>query len=153
MWNSKKSVILSLIVCFIVSIVLVLTLFTMPQIVNMYFGSWRGFSAESVKLVTKTVLICYYPSAFLGLIALASLNKMLFNIKAEKPFINENVLFLRIISWCCFVVALMCAVASYIYYSMIFVSIASGFVGLILRVVKNVMQSAVQLQSENDLTI
>ena len=153
MWNSKKSVILSLIVCFIVATVLVLTLFTMPQIVNMYFGSWRGFSAESVKLVTKTVLICYYPSALLGLLALASLIKMLFNIKLGKLFINENVLFLRIISWCCFAVALMCAVASYIYYSMIFVSIAAGFVGLILRVVKNVMQSAIELQNENDLTI
>lgn len=153
MWNSKKSVILSLVVCFAVALVLIVTLFAMPQLASMYFGNWRGFSQEAVALVTKTVLMCYYPSAILGLVALVALIKMLFNIKAEKLFIGENVLFLRVISWCCFLVALMCAAGAYVYYSLIFITIAAGFVGLILRVVKNVMQSAVELQCENDLTI
>ena len=34
-----------------------------------------------------------------------------------------------------------------------FVALAGGFVGMLLRVLKNVMQSAVELREENDLTI
>ena len=34
-----------------------------------------------------------------------------------------------------------------------FVAAAGGFTGMLLRVLKNVMQSAVELREENDLTI
>ena len=33
------------------------------------------------------------------------------------------------------------------------VAVAAGFVGLMLRVVKNVMQAAVEIREENELTI
>lgn len=153
MWKSKYSVVLSLVVCFAVAAVLVVSFFTVPSIAKIYFGTWHGFSEDIVSLVTKTVLTCYYPSALLGLVALASLIKMLFNIKAERTFIPANVTALRVISWCCFIVAALCFVGANVYLSLGFVSVAAGFVGLILRVVKNVMQSAVELKSENDLII
>ena len=34
-----------------------------------------------------------------------------------------------------------------------FIAVAAGFVGLMLRIVKNVMQSAVEIREENELTI
>ncbi|MBR2937453.1 MAG: DUF2975 domain-containing protein [Oscillospiraceae bacterium] len=43
--------------------------------------------------------------------------------------------------------------AGILYIPYLFVSVAAGFVGLMLRVVKNVMENAVQLKEENELTI
>ena len=153
MWSSKRSLVLSLIVCFIVAGALLVSLFVMPSIAVIYFGGWRGFSKDIVAKVISTVLTCYYPSAVLGLLAIASLIKLLFNIKADKPFIGENVLHLRVISWCCFLVAIICIMGAYVYYSLSFIAVAAMFVGLVLRVVKNVLQAAVELKYENDLTI
>ncbi len=153
MWKSKYSVVLSLTLCIGVALTLIVSLFMIPTIAEGYFGAWHGFGEEVVDMVTRTVLICYYPSAILGLVALAALIKMLLNIKAEKTFIAENVTALRVISWCCFIVSAICIWGMNRYVSLCFVAAAAGFVGVILRVVKNVMQSAVEIKSENDLTI
>lgn len=153
MWKSKHSVVLSLVVCFIVSCLIVVSFFFIPTFAKNYFGSWQGFEGALVMKIVRTVLLCYYPSAVLGLVALAALIKMLLNIKAEKTFVVENVTALRIISWCCFLVSAICLIGAGTYISFMFVTVAAGFVGLILRVVKNVMQTAVEIKSENDLTI
>ena len=153
MWKSKHSVVLSLVVCFIVAVAIAVSFFFVPTFAKSYFGNWQGFEREVITKIVKTVLMCYYPTAVLGLMALGSLIKMLLNIKAEKTFVSENVTALRIISWCCFAVSAICLVGAGTYISFIFVTVAAGFVGLILRVVKNVMQTAVEIKSENDLTI
>ena len=44
-------------------------------------------------------------------------------------------------------------VASCFFLPYLFMTVAAGFVGLMLRVVKNVMENAVQLKEENELTI
>ena len=50
-------------------------------------------------------------------------------------------------------VALISAVFTYYYKSMAFVAFIMAVVGTMLRVAKNVMQSAVEIRRENDLTI
>jgi len=79
--------------------------------------------------------------------------KLLFNIKKDKIFISENVKYLRVISWCCFAVALITFVAGIFYIPFLLVAAAAAFVGLMLRIVKNVMQNAVEINEENELTI
>ena len=153
MWKRKHSTALSLIVCFGVLGIIFASLFVMPFIVEGYLSSWRGFEGSDIERIGRVILISYYPGAVLGMVALGALIKMLFNIKNDMPFISSNVNCLRIISWCCFIVSAICLFGASTYYSFIFISVAAGFVGLILRVVKNVLQSAVELKSENDLTI
>ena len=48
------------------------------------------------------------------------------------------------------VITLVCGM-QYIPY--LFIAVAAAFVGLMLRVVKNVMENAVELKAENELTI
>jgi len=50
-------------------------------------------------------------------------------------------------------VAVITLIAGVFYIPYSFVAVAAGFVGLMLRVVKNVMENAVQLKEENELTI
>ncbi|MBQ2868015.1 MAG: DUF2975 domain-containing protein, partial [Firmicutes bacterium] len=74
-------------------------------------------------------------------------------IKNEQVFTDENVSLLRRISWCCFLAALITLISSRFYLVFGLIGIAAAFMGLILRVVKNVIQQAVIIKAENELTI
>ena len=85
--------------------------------------------------------------------ALLWLHKLLSNINDSRVFVAENVTLLRRISWCCFLAAGITLVSSRFYLVFLLISVAAAFMGLILRVVKNVIQQAVILRTENELTI
>ena len=154
MWNKDKSLMLSIVFCFIIAVVLTAALFFGPWAVNLWFSAYRGFAELStIKHLMTLFVCCFYPSAVFAYIALYCLIKLLFNIKKQEIFINKNVKYLRLISWCCFAVAFITIVGGWFYYPLAIIAIAAGFMGLILRVVKNVMYSAKMLREENDLTI
>ncbi len=104
-------------------------------------------------MLKKVFGFCFYPSGVFALVILFSLLKLLSNIKDEKVFIPQNVKCLRTVSWCCFAVASITFVGGFFYMPFMFVAAAGGFTGMLLRVLKNVMQSAVELREESDLTI
>ena len=96
---------------------------------------------------------CFYPSAVFAYVTLYSLLRLLVNIRQEQVFVKANVCYLQRISWCCFAVALITAIGGVQYLPFWFIAIAAAFVGLMLRVVKNVMENAVEIKAENELTI
>ena len=155
MWNRKHSVNLSLAVCFVIAVILMAGLFAGPWTVKMWFHIYRGWSenGEAMTRMIKLFMVCFYPCACLGFVTLYSLIRLLLNIKQDAIFITPNVRYLRRISWCCIVVSLITLAAGVIYLPYLFICVAAGFVGLMLRVVKNVMESAVQIKEENELTI
>ena len=155
MWNRKNSVNLSLVVCFVVTAFLIAGLFVGPWAVKMWFHIYRGWSenGEAMERMLKLFRVCFYPCACLGLVTLYSLIRLLLNIKREDIFIIANVRCLRRISWCCITVSVITLVAGVMYLPYMFVCVAAGFVGLMLRVVKNVMENAVQLKEEHELTL
>ena len=81
------------------------------------------------------------------------LHRLLRNISEEEVFIQENVRSLRIMSWCLIAAALVYLVGSLFDWYLVVFAAAAAFVGLILRVVKNVFAQAVELKNENDFTI
>lgn len=153
MAHYKKSVLCSLIVCFILGISVFLLLFTAPMLLKFYFSSYRGMSAQQSAQLATRILVFFYPSAVIGYLALYSLARLLQNIYHGRVFVHKNVCYLRILSVCCILVALITLVGTYVYYPFFFLFLAAGFIGLMLVVVKNVMQAAVALREENDLTI
>lgn len=155
MWNRKRSVTLSLAVCYLACTVLTVGLFIGPWAVKMWFYLYRGWSENGEAMTRMLTLFraCFYPCAVLGFVTLYSLIRLLMNIKKDAIFITPNVKYLRCISWCCFAVSLITLISGMLYVPYLFVSVAAGFVGLMLRVVKNVMENAVQLKEENELTI
>lgn len=86
-------------------------------------------------------------------LALYSLHVLLSNIAQESVFVDENVCQLRRISWCCIGAGLIFLASAAYYMPFLLLSAAAAFVGLILRVVKNVFAEAVRLKAENDYTI
>jgi hypothetical protein len=100
-------------------------------------------------LIIVVMLLC----CIAALAALFSLDRLLSNIRKEEVFTEKNVRLLRIISWACFAVAIAMFVGCIASISFFVIAILACFVGLILRVVKNVISAAVALKDENDFTI
>lgn len=140
--HTKRSIIISYIACAAVGLCLIGAMFIVPGVLIKYYNSPRN-----------DILLCFYPSAVLGLTALASLIFLLKNIMENEIFCRENVRLLWIISNCCFIVAVITFIGGFFWLSFFVLSAAAGFMGLIIRVVKNVMQKGVELREENDLTV
>ena len=165
MWDSKKSLTLS-VICTRVVIVLV-AIFAPLVTLQIFMPIFVFTDGDIEKLFYILLLILFYICCALAFVALFSLNHLLTNIKAEIIFEEINVSVLRRISWCCFIVAILLLIGSLVSgkilmmlseimmlsYILFGISVMAGFMGLILRVVKNVFQAAVELKAENDYTI
>ena len=150
MWNSVKSVQLSLICTKIVILIIIACAVILPNILERYID-YALIPMEISNLHPFMVIL--YMCCVPALAALLCLHKLLSNIKGEMVFITGNVKLLRIISWSCFGTALLLMFAVKYYLLLGLVGITFGFIGLILRVVKNVIEEAVHLKAENELTI
>ena len=87
------------------------------------------------------------------LIALWNMEKLLQNILVQKVFLKENVRRVRGIGWCCGIVALICLVATWHAYPILIFAAIMGFLCLVVNVVGCILDAAVAIREENDLTI
>ena len=80
--------------------------------------------------------------------------KLLLLVRKHLVFTDGAVSCLRVISWCCFIEAVLCLLTTKVFVLAHFAAaFVAGFLGLVLRVVKNVIEEAVALKAENDFTI
>ena len=110
----------------------------------------RGLIPENTFVPLMTCEVCCIVPSYAILFSLLLLIR---NIRKEKVFTELNCKLLRIISWCCFAIAVIFVYLSFYFQIAIIVSAAAAFFGLILRVIKNVFERAIELKDENDFTI
>ncbi len=151
MWNSQRSALLSLVIVRMCYVLLAVCCVLAPWIVRYYDEIVNIPTGQPSCFVPLLVtLYCAVPAAA---VALVCLDKLLGNVRRDEPFIESSVKYLRIISWCCYAEAVVFIYFSFIKQFAVLVMVGFAFVGLILRVVKNVFQQAVALREENDYTI
>ena len=148
MWNPSKSAIASSICTKIVICIVIGFAIAAPYLVKSYVA----YTMKNPYVITP-LLVTIYACTVPGVVALFSLDWLLANIKAKKVFIEKNVKYLRAISWCSFAVSGILFLSGFYYLSFLIVAVAAAFFGLILRVVKNVIEQAVIIKNENDFTI
>lgn len=146
-WNNSKSVILSGIVSRVLLVALVASAIGMPWIVSWYVE--RSGSQD----IVLPLYIFGYALLLCGFFAIFQLMAVLRNIKKGDVFVQANVSSLRVLSYCCFAVGLICFAFGFLRPIVFVLCFAAVFMGLILRVVKNVIGRAVELREENDGTI
>ena len=152
MIKRNVSAAISLGVCIVCSLALAALIFTMPSFFGWFYSALSG-NGEREKAVIKTVVAAFYICAPFAAAALFMMIKILLNILNDRVFIMQNVKYFRFISWCCYAVLVITAVFGLKYIPLFVIAFAMGVVGTLLRVIKNIMQSAVELREENDLTI
>ncbi|MBO4878250.1 MAG: DUF2975 domain-containing protein [Ruminococcus sp.] len=153
MWNKDKSLYLSRILTYVCAGLAALFTLFVPGIAQWYNDISDPIGILAHKDVTLPMIIVVYFCAVMAFWVLWSLHKLLSNISNDKVFIPENTACLRAISWACMIVGaalLVLAIwrAIFVFFAFIFV-----FLGLVMRVMKNVFENAVEIKSENDFTI
>ena len=81
------------------------------------------------------------------------MEKLLNNILCGEVFVRDNVRGIRRIQFCCGMVSLICLPAAFVYVPLIFMVIIMAFLFLVVWVVAQVMDAAVTIREENELTI
>jgi hypothetical protein len=151
MWNSKKSIILSIVCMRVVIVAAVVVAVMLPYLISIEFFSWSAFRIHDA--VVAKLMPVYYAVCVPGLIALFNAHALLVAIRAGRVFVAANIRYLRAISWCCFIAAAVFAAGSRGSLALLLIAAAAAFAGLIIRVIKNVLESGVELKDENDYTI
>ena len=148
MTKEKRSIAITSVLIKIAIVLCTAALFLMPYAAKMY--EQISFQRDNV---TVPLLITFYVCAAFGFVILFVLNKLIKNIGSEKVFINENVKLLKILSYCCFAIAVVTLIFARFRILVFVITFAAAFIGLILRVIKNCFTEAIRLREENAFTI
>lgn len=125
----------------------VLTLF-LPVLLRWYCRYRYLTDAEQT-----AILAAFYGCALVTEAALWQLDRLLSNLLRQQVFVRENVGCIRTVQWCCGLVSLICLPAACIYYPLVFMVVIMAFLCLVVSVVRQMMDAAVTLREENDLTV
>lgn len=148
MTKEKRSIAITSALIKVAIVLCAAALFLMPYAAKKY--EQISFQRDNV---TVPLLITFYVCAAFGFVILFVLNKLIKNIGSEKVFIDENVKLLKILSYCCFAIAVVTLIFARFRILVFVITFAAAFIGLILRVIKNCFTEAIRLREENDFTI
>ena len=149
MWNRYRSLWLSKVCVLLFALALLLALIFAPALLRWLFG----YSQNAEFVYAPYFYATLYTGGVMAFFLLYQLFRLLQNMGREQVFIHRNVAYMRRISWSCFAGGLICLVSAFYYVPWVIVAVAAGFVGLVVRVFKNVLAEAILLKEENDYTI
>ncbi len=149
-WNENKSIQLSQ-NCVIIFMILL----AIMDVCGFWFAPYFIIRTRSMQFSdNKTLLfIIIYCLSVFGWILLISLYKLLRNMKRGIVFDRMNVKELRYTSWCCFGACVISLPSTAYYLPFVVIAIAAGFMGLIVRIVKNTFEQAIAMKEELDFTV
>lgn len=133
-----------------VAAVVAVLIFTLPQVLRWYAGL---LNYTPIERDLRAFIVAFWCCAVVILFALWNMEKLLKHILRQEIFTRENVRRVRRVQWCCGGVALICLVATIFVLPALLFSAIMGFLCLAVSVVASVLDAAVALREENDLTI
>ena len=122
----------------------------------MWFWEWTsgaGVLGTVGEMDQYWFLGCLFACSIPAYILLYSMHILLKRVQHGAVFTMENVKLLGIVSRSCFLAALLCLVVGFRFRVLLIITIAAGFVGLIVLIVKNVFFQAIQMKNELDFTV
>lgn len=151
----RMSTLLTIILCVVLFAFVIAGAFYVPGIVSGIIEMTDiARSTQIINSGGKTVLLAL--SYLLLLIVMTAdilIFSLLLRVRSGGVFTDKSVALIRGISWCCFLLsAVLCGIGLYFKLAFI-VAFIAAFLGLCIRVVKNVIEQANKIKSENDLTV
>lgn len=153
--STKFSIALSLTVAIIFFVACIVAAFLLPTVVDMLIDTPdnignRGDITQGGRIfvhIVSYVLLMVFAFADVLLVFL------LFRVKRGKVFTQLSVSLIRGVSWCCFGIALTFALLGVYFQLALIMAFLALFLGICIRVVKNVIEEATLIKNENDLTV
>ena len=151
-WTNKCSIMLSRVLTVVLTAAIASGLVFIPRITDWYCGITvgHGFIDGDFRLPMTVIL---YVTTVLGLAAAVSLYILLDGISKEQVFTAKNTRCLRVISRACLLAAAAFAVLGLWRFIFLAFAFLGAFLGIVMRVLKNVFAAAVELKEENDYTV
>ena len=147
MWTKEKSTILTQILVKALIGFMIIGLFVIPLCTQ-----WYDLVSNKAPVIIP-LTITLYCAMVPGFVLMFALNKLLANIRKKEVFTESNIKMLRISSWCCFIAAALFFGFGFFRILSFLICFAGVFLGLVIRVVKNIFEQALELREENDYTI
>lgn len=103
----------------------------------------------------SNAFVLFLAYAILFVVTFADVLLFLLLLRCQKGlvFTSKSVALIRGVSWCCLLLALVFLVLGMHFHLSFVVAFLAIFLGLCVRVVKNVIQQATIIKNENDLTV
>lgn len=153
--SPKLSINISLVIAALFMAACVFGAFIMPPLVEMLINlpdniGNRGDITDFGRIL---VLVMAYVMLLVLMLADALMFLLLMRVRKGLVFTPKSIAYIRGISWCCFLITVVFIVLG-IYFQLSFIlAFFAVFLGISLRVVKNVIEEAAEIKSENDLTV
>ena len=153
--STKKSVMLSIVLSVAFFAIIIFCAIIMPRLVNMLVG--MVYTADGAKTITDTGYTVVLVLSYMALVIMGMADVMLFNlllrVRNGEVFTAKSVGLIRGVSWCAILLGMVFAVLVYYFRISFLISFACVFLGICVRVVKNVIEQATEIKSEHDFTI
>ena len=115
---------------------------------NFFYGIREAYGTAFVVFV-----VIYYLCTFFTYGILFCVVRLLLNIKKGVVFDKVNTKMMKYISAGCFAICFICLAGMIVDRSLVVIAIVGAFVGLIVQCVRIVMDKAIDMKNELDLTI
>ena len=115
-----------------------------------WYMKLRNITGDGFRI---TMVVILYACSCFGWVILYKMLRLIRNIRKGIVFTEQNVAILRAVSLLCLGVGILTFAGGFFYQPLFFVTLAALFLTLVVRVVKNVMQKAVDMKDELDLTV
>lgn len=149
MWKSKHSIMLSKSLIGIFAILVIVIMVLDNRFVDILVENIPSIMTTNQTYLTITI----YLGGVIVLVIFYCLYRLLHNLSYQKVFVPANIVWLRYISWLCMLGGVIAIISAIYWIYWLIIAVMAFFIGLIVRVVKNIMTEAIQLKSENDFTI
>ncbi len=154
MKKRQISAALSLVICAASAVLLVAWLFTFPRFFGWFYLAYHGIAENPyTRSVMKRVIGAFYGCAPFAAASLYCLIRLLLNVMKDRVFIPRNVTYIRLVAWFCYAVAVITLITGLRYFPLLIICFATGTVGTLLLVMKDLFRTAVELKEESELTI
>ncbi len=154
-------------IVFLQSVIVLIIFVALVLLIRFPLTEGRAKNLDLFSIYTDSFILYGYTCSTLFFVALFKTFRLLGNIKNNNLFSEDSIKILKVIRYCCIVMGILIAVgAIYINFShnknddsagftalCIFCIFISITVATIVAVLEKSLQKAVELQSENDLTI
>ena len=153
--NRKVSVWISLVLTVVMFAAVVALAFILPTFTDYLIGlpDNTGERLTMTDAQRTMIHVAAYGEVAIMLIGLGLLFALLLLVQKGKIFTPAAVTLIRLISWCLIFMGLILVAVTFFFTLAVFFGVAIMFLGLTIRVVKNVIEEAVFLKEENDLTV
>ena len=153
--SNRTSSIISLAFAIALVPALIYLLFRLPHFVSVLLNVHEAIGDDGVLATWERtcMLVDTYAMLLVAFAAVALLIVLLRSTLSEKVFFERTLRTLNWLSLCCFVEGLLFVYIAFYFTAALCLTLAAFFLGVSLRVVRNVIAEAMRCKEENDLTV